>query len=142
MIFGKNNDTSLLSGSLANAKTLFHGKEIDILKGTIGSRGVYTFNQTFPSVVLYSSLASASTSSHTITLKGGIDDVKVNDKVKIHGLRSRLKVHSFPGTKQIRLDQTVTLAADTAVKIERERRFGVEIFHDFCTTLGAKIPGS
>jgi hypothetical protein len=142
MIFNKADDTSILSSSIANDKATFYGKEIDIIKDTIGSKGVYSFGQKFPAAILESRTSAATSSSHTITIQDDTDNIKAGDKVKIRGVNKRLTVHSFPASKQIRLSDSFTVASGVDIKIERERSFGVEILPDLCSPLGVKIPTS
>lgn len=141
ILFDKSNSTSILDSFTANSTSVFHGKSIPVVKGTIGASGIYSFNQTYPSIPLVTSLSAAASGSHTITLTDDLSNVKVDDIFIANGLKVKPKVHSIVSlaNKQIRLDQTVTLAAGTKVSFTRQRSYSIEVIEDESSPLGPKV---
>ena len=141
VIFDKTNSVSIISSFNANSTSVFNGKTISVVKDTIDASGVYSFNQTYPSIPLSTSILTTVSSSHTIKVADSVDNVKVNDIVVIEGLKTRIKVHSIVDapTRQIRLDTTVTLAPGTKINFTRERSYSVELLEDESSTLGSSV---
>lgn len=144
LINNKVNAISILDDNVANSTTTFYGKKLNIVKGKIGNNGVYKFLQVWPDLPNRNSLASAASSTHTITLLDSVDGIEVGDNVKLYGLSTIPTVHSIVSTtlKQIRLSSTVTLAEGTKVEFQRRIDYGVEILPDLSSALSEKIPTS
>ena len=74
VIFDKTNSVSIISSFNANSTSVFNGKTISVVKDTIDASGVYSFNQTYPSIPLSTSILTTVSSSHTIKVADSVDN--------------------------------------------------------------------
>jgi len=83
--FNKVNDTSILDYRIKNDKaTHDYGKEVDIINGTIGKNGKFSFFQKFPSIFVQKTTMIATADGGATTTKKAFKDtsnVRVNDRL-------------------------------------------------------------
>ena len=144
LIHNEVNDISIIDPYYASSEIDWYGKKINIIKDKIGRSGKSILYQNFPNNQYLNVIQGAVSSSHTITLGGSIDNIKVGDYFLAKGYGIKHKVHSIVSTdnKQIRLNSTLTLADRTQCKFMRDKSYTIHVLPDLSSTLGPSIPDS
>ena len=146
----KINDVSILS--TPNSRTEYnYAKNIGIMKGTIGSKGFYSFKQVFPSIVsnrtkVNGTMAASGASGGTKIIFNDLTDVRVGDRIFSSTIASTstIKVASInpdeDNVGELTLDGTVTLADKAEVTFKRKRCYSIDFIPDLTSTLSSNIP--
>lgn len=144
-VIDKINDVSIL-GSVANSTTENgYGKSIDIIQDVIGSKGVYTFAQDFPNIVVKKTKVNdaGGVTGTRITLDD-YTDIKIGDQIcsKTISKDQKVTVTALPLSNTVDISKTMTFADDAIVIFKRDQVYSIDIIPDLTSTLGSDIPST
>lgn len=151
----KVNDISIL-GPLTRKSKVIHnyGKEIDIIKSTIGTSGSYSFKQKFPSTIVEKTKVNGTmaASGATKIIFDRLANVRVGDRIYSSNILNSTVVKvtvlnpDGDNVNECTLDTSVTLADNAVVSFARKRFYSIDLINDrdftsdFSTNVSKPIP--
>ena len=144
----KINDISILDK--ANGNTIHnYAEKINVIKGTIGSKGFHSFKQTFPSIISNKTKVNGSGfSSDTKIIFNNLTNVRPGDRIYSSNIPSTTVVlvaanglnPDGDNVNECTLDTAVTLADKAEVTFKRKRCYSIDFIPDLTSTLSSNIP--
>ncbi len=129
--------------SQVDSATFNYGQDVNIIKGTIDSTGVFSFNQKFPSNIVLKTLVNGAKSSTATIVFDKTTDVKVGDRIYASSIPTSTPITvstvNADGVTLV-LDTAITIADNIGVKFKRVRSYSVDIVPDLTSTLGPNMP--
>ena len=135
----KINDVSILGPMIRKSKLIYgHGKEIDVVKSVIGTSGIYSFKQKFPSTIVEKTKVNGAmaASGATKIIFDRLTNVRVGDRIYSNNIPESTVVKVTvlnPDTDNINectLDTSVTLADNATVSFGRKRYYSIDLVDD------------
>lgn len=119
-----------------------YGKEISVIQGIIGSGGLFSFQQKFPSNVVKKTLIDGAKSSTATIDFDDVTGIRVGDRIYSPSIprTTIIKVSSVGSTTRLVLDTAITIADNIPVFFKRRRLYNIDIIPDLTSTLGSKMP--
>lgn len=147
----KINDTSILTATTDVFKRLIrkttehnYGKEMPVITGVIGSTGVSSFKQKFPSLVSNKTTARGG-GNKTQHIFHDLTGVKKGDRIFSSSISSSsvIVVNTLnpdnDNENECTLSGTVNLADNASVEFKRKKRYSIDVIPDLTSTLGSNI---
>ena len=145
LLFQKPNDTSILSAGNANSTTTYdYAKSMSTISGTLGSNGLYSFIQKFPSNT-FQRITTAPVSSSTNLDINDVTDLKIGDRIYHSSitLKAPIFIDSISAaTNRIITTSAVTIEDKDLVWFKRRRSYSIDLIPQANCIFGSKIPTS
>ena len=145
----KINDVSILKRHNTTS-TYNYAKDIKVIKGTINSTGVYSFNQIFPSIISNkTNVKGTMAESGATKIKfDNLTNVRPGDRIYSSNIPSSTVVKVAANglnpdeddVNECTLDTSVTLLDNAEVVFKRKKCYSIDIIPDLTSTLDSSIP--